>query len=156
LIRAYQRVGFDPGRDYQYIEINRHLRGLRAPFEDDIVHRLEQLGATIAREPDTGQLLINGEYTAEVVFTRCHQTAAGTLQWLVDRDRDQVADITVIVRMDAANQVPTDFYLLPRIDLRQPELRLRATNGVAVDTYRRDTLTQFIALAARARIEVAA
>jgi hypothetical protein len=30
------------------------------------------------------------------------------------------------------------------------------SNGVGVDTYRRDTLTQFLALAARASIEVAA
>jgi hypothetical protein len=156
LIRAYERVGFDPGRDYGYVEVNRHLRSLRSPFEEDVVHRLMQLGATINRDADTGQLLINGEYTAQVAFTRCQETTAGTLQWVVNLDRDRAADITVVVRMDAENKNPTDFYFLPRIDLRQPQLRLGNSNGVAVDTYRRETLTRFIELAARARIEVAA
>jgi DNA invertase Pin-like site-specific DNA recombinase len=157
LARAYERVGFDPGRDYGYVEVNRYLRALRSPFEADVVRRLEQLGATIARDAETGQLLINGEYTAEVVFTRCHQSAAGTLRWLVNLDRGQAADVTVVVRMDEANRTPTDFYLLPRIDVRTPaELRLGTSNGVAVDTYRRDTLDRFLALAARANIEVAA
>jgi hypothetical protein len=34
------------------------------------------------------------------------------------------ADITVVARMDSTNQTPTDFYLLPRIDVRQTMLRL--------------------------------
>lgn len=156
LVRAYQRVGFDPGRDYGYVEVNRHLRALRSPFEADVVRRLERLGATITRDPETGRLLINSEYTADVVFTRCQQTAAGTVRWLVNLEREQAADITVVVRMDEANEAPTDFYLLPRIDLRTPEMRLGTFNGVAVDVYRRDTLTQFLALSARANIEVAA
>src|SRR5207237_711197 len=34
LTKAYQRAGFVPDRDYGYVEINRHLRSLQAPFED--------------------------------------------------------------------------------------------------------------------------
>jgi hypothetical protein len=132
IVRAYQRVGFDPGRDYGYVEINPQLRALRSPFEADVIHRLEELGATITRAAETGRLLINGEYTADVVFTRCQQSAAGTIRWLVNLDREQAADITVVVRINEANEAPTDFYLLPRIDLRTPELRLRESNGAAV------------------------
>jgi hypothetical protein len=154
LVKAYARVGFDPGRDYSYVEVNRHLRSLRPPFEQDVIKKLEEMGATISQEPENGRLLINGEYTAEMVFTRCDQTPAGTLRWLVNLDQASIADITVVVRMDSDNRAPTDFYLLPRIDVRQPVVRLGAHNGVALDTYRRDTLTQFVALAARAKIEV--
>jgi hypothetical protein len=156
LIKAYQRVGFVPGHDYRYVETNRHLRALRSPFQADIVSKLEQLGAIISRDAESDRLIINGEYSAEIVLVRSYQTPAGSLQWLVNLNRDQVADITVVVRMDEDNRAPTDFYLLPRIDLRLPALRLGTFNGVAVDTYRRDTLNQFIALAARASIEVAA
>jgi len=67
----------------------------------------------------------------------------------------QAAAGSVIVRMDAANQSPTDFYLLPRIDVRQSLLRLGEYNGAAIDTYRYDTLNYFVAMAARATIEVA-
>jgi hypothetical protein len=67
-----------------------------------------------------------------------------------------MADITVVVRMDSANQAPTDFFLLPRIDLAMPTLRLGEANDAGVETYRRDTLEFFIGMAARASIEVAA
>jgi DNA invertase Pin-like site-specific DNA recombinase len=156
LVRAYERVGFHPGRDYGYVERNRHLRALYSPFEQDVVRRLQELGATIVQDAAAKRLVINGEYTADIVFARCHQTPAGTLRWLVNREDGDVADITIVVRMDATNETPTDFYLVPRIDLRRPRLRLGTSNGAAVDTYRRATLNQFIALAARASIEVAA
>jgi hypothetical protein len=156
LIKAYQRVGFSPDRDYRYVEINRNLRALRLPFEEEVIKKLEQMGARIARNADTGQLLINGEYTAQIVFSRCQQTACGCLRWLINLDQPSVADITVVVRMDSANQAPTDFYLLPRIDVRQAALRLGEYNGAVIDTYRYETLSFFLAMAARADIEVAA
>lgn len=156
LVKAYQRVGFTPERDYAYVEINRRLRALHSPFETDVIQKLEEMGARITRDEKTRQLLINGEYTAEIVFTRCQQTAGGTLRWLINLEQSAVADITVVVRMDASNQSPTDFYLLPRIDVRQPTLRLGEYNGAAIDTYRFDTLSFFMAMAARAKIEVAA
>lgn len=155
LIKAYQRVGFTPDRDYRYVEINRHLRTLRSPFEDDVIKKLEKMGAGITRN-ETGQLLINGEYTAEIIFTRRQQTAGGMLRWLINMDQASVPDISVVVRMDATNKAPTDFYLLPRIDVRKSMLRLSEYNGAAIDTYRYDTLNFFVAMAARSKIEVAA
>ena len=155
LLKAYQRVGYSPARDYRYIEINRHLRSLQSPFEDDVVAKLQQMGASITRQPDTGRLLINGEYTAEVLFTRCMETPAGSSRWQINLGQ-AAADITVVARMDDCNQSVADFYLLPRIDMRQPMLRLGDQNGAAIDTYRYENLNFFIAMSARTSIEVAA
>jgi len=156
LIRAYQLVGYVPDHDYSYLEINRHLRSLQEPFVQDVVGKLEGIGAKITRKDDTGQLLINDEYTASILLTRCRQTEAGALRWLVRLDQELLPDITVVARMDVANQNPADFYLLPRIDIAGSSLRLQENNGVGIDTYRFDTLGHFIALAQRANIEVAA
>ena len=156
LVKAYQLVGFVPGRDYRYLDINRHLRTLRTPFIDDIVRKLKELGATITRDNSTGRLRINNEYSAEIVLTRCHQTPAGTLRWLISMERQSRPDITVVVRMDSSNQTPMDFYLLPRIDMGQVAILLGESNGAALDTYQYDTLGFFMGMAARARIEVAA
>ena len=156
LIKAYQLVGFAPGRDYRYVEINRHLRSLHTPLVDDIVRKLEELGATITRDDATGQLRVNNEYSAEIVMTRCQQTAAGTLRWLISMERQSPPDITVVVRMDPANQSPMDFYLLPRIDIRNAAVRLGESNGAAVDTYQYETLGFFMGMAARAQIGVVA
>jgi hypothetical protein len=156
LVAAYRAVGYDPGRDYRYVEANRHLRALYPGFVDDVVKKLEALGASITRMDDSGQLLVNGEYTAEIIFTRCTQTPAGPLRWLIDLDRSLAPDITVVVRMDTANQVPMDFYFLPRIDMAASVARLGDNNGFAIDTYRFHDVAYFVKLAARAEIEVAA
>lgn len=156
LVKAYQAIGYVPDRDYRYIEVNQHLRTLRPPFVDDVAQKLEEMGATISRREGTGQLLINGEYTAEIVFTRCSQTPAGTLHWLINLDHESTPDITVVVRMDSTNQIPLDFYFLPRIDIGRALVRLGESNGAGIDTYRYDGINYFINLAARADIEDAA
>jgi hypothetical protein len=58
--------------------------------------------------------------------------------------------------MDAANERPTDFYLLPFIDINMALLRLGETNAAPIETYRFDTLEYFVGMATRTRIEVAA
>lgn len=156
LIEAYRRIGFVPERDYRYVEINRRLRGMESPFVEDVIRKIEQIGGVIAQSGEGRHFLINGEFTAGVVFTRCSQTPAGTLRWLVNLERESTPDITVVVRMDAANEAPMDFYFLPRIDIGRTLVKLGESNGVGIDTYRYGDLGEFVALAARAEIEAAA
>jgi DNA invertase Pin-like site-specific DNA recombinase len=157
LVNAYEQVGFTPERDYSYVEINRHLRrGVQPSVEQEVVAKLEQLGATVRRDGCSGMFIINGEFSANILVARCHQTSAGSAQWHINLDETSVADITIVVRMDGTNQAPADFYLLPRFDVRDRQLRLREKNGIALDVYRRATLNCFIDLAAKSRIEEAA
>lgn len=151
LVQAYQLVGFVPDRDYRYVEINRRLRGMESPFVEDVIRKIEQMGGVIAQEGS--HILINGEFTAGIVFTRCSQTPAGTLKWLVNLERDSTPDITVVVRMDIANERPLDFYFLPRIDIGRTMLKLGEANWAGIDTYRYEELGGFVALAARADVE---
>ena len=78
------------------------------------------------------------------------------LRWLIRFDQRIVPDITILVRMDAANERPADYYLLPVMDIQTPKLLLCETNGVFLDTYQFDTLDYFAELTHRRRIEVAA
>lgn len=45
-------------------------------------------------------------------------------------------DIHIVARMDPENLQPTDYYLLPSIDIEIPEFRLTEFNGASVDTFR--------------------
>ena len=58
--------------------------------------------------------------------------------------------------MDATNQQPADYYLLPIMDIAAPKLLLCETNGVYLDTYQFDNLDYFTIMAKRRKIEVAA
>ncbi len=58
--------------------------------------------------------------------------------------------------MDATNEQPADYYLLPTIDMSVSKLRFREDNGIFLDTYRFASLNYFVQMSARVRIEVAA
>jgi hypothetical protein len=149
-------IGFDPGRDYSYLEINRTLRVLYPQLVEDIVRRLGANGASVTRDAVTDLLLINGEYSAIMVLSRCRQTSTGSLRWLIQIDQRLIPDITILVRMDSANSRPVDYYLLPIMDIESPRLLLCESNGAHLDTYQFNNLDHFTAIAARRRIEVAA
>jgi hypothetical protein len=58
--------------------------------------------------------------------------------------------------MDAINEAPLDYYLLPSIGTPLGKLRLAEDNGVGLDTYRFNTLDFFFGMAARVRVPEAA
>jgi hypothetical protein len=115
-----------------------------------------RLGASVRRDEASDLLVINGQYSAALVLSRCRHSQSGRLRWFIPLDRLPAADITVVVRMDPANDQPEDYYLLPRIGVDPVELRLAEANGAAVDTFRFDNLDYFLGMAALRRIEVAA
>lgn len=156
LLRAYRLVGFTPDRDYRYVEINRVLRRMHADTVVETVARIQSLGGTVASDPTTDLLTINGEFTASIAIARCQSTPAGSLRWKIRFDTSLGPDITVALRMEPDNQAVLDYYLLPRIDIPSTTVRLAEENGVFLDAYRFETLDGFFHLTARSRIRSAA
>ena len=156
LLRAYSLVGYTPRRDYRYIEINRVLRRLHPDMVEMVVTGLEQAGGTVQREGGNDLIEVNGEFSLSVIIVRCRHTASGALRWQIRFDTGLQPDITVVIRMDANNQQPFDFYLFPRIDMASARLRLAEDNGLGLDAYRFETLDSLYELAARSRIAEAA
>ena len=153
LIQAYRLAGYTPYRDFSYVEINQRLRALHPTLIDATVQRLESVGASIGMDNDSSHLVVNGEYTAALVLLRCLQTPSGSLLWRIRFGRKRLPDITVMVRMNPANDEPSDFYLLPLFEIHMPSLRLMEYNAAYVDTYRFDSLDGFAQLALRTRIK---
>jgi DNA invertase Pin-like site-specific DNA recombinase len=156
LLQAYRLAGYVPERDYSYIEINSELRKLHPQLVSDVMARLDAVGAEVTRDAASDLLLINGEYSASMVLSRCRQTPSGSLRWLITIDQKVAPDITILVRMDPANEQPADYYLLPIMDIESPRVLLCETNGAYLDTYQFDNLDYFAAIAMRRKIEGAA
>lgn len=156
LLRAYALVGFAPDHDYRYLETNRRLRQLHPGIVAPIIAGIENVGGHVQRDSATDVLTINREFTASIVIVRCFQTGAGSLRWKIRLDTALNPDITIAVRMDAANDQAKDYYVLPRLDMREAVLRLAEYNGLSLDAYRFDTLDQFFRLTARVPIRMAA
>jgi DNA invertase Pin-like site-specific DNA recombinase len=156
LIRAYQMVGFTPDRDYGYLEINRYLREMYPDVVRQTELRIEKLGASVVRDPATGILNINAEFSISIVLARCHSSETGGRRWKVRFDTSLCPDITVAVRLDAENRAALDYYLLPRLDFGGERICLAESNAFELDSYRFDTLDYLYGMAERFRIRRAA
>ena len=91
-----------------------------------------------------------------VVLARCFATSAGCCRWNLRLDTIIRPDITIAVRMTAANDAILDYYLLPMAELTTHRLRLAEENGLALDPYRFDNLDLFTSLVRRSSISEAA
>lgn len=156
LLRAYALVGFSPDHDYRYLAINRKLRAMHPDIVQSVLTGIAAAGGSVALDQTTDLLTINGEFSAALLIVRCFQTAAGTNRWKLRLDTKLSPDLTVAVRMDSANEQPKDYYLLPRLDMREAVFRLAEYNGLSLDSYRFDSLEPFFQMAARASLRLAA
>jgi DNA invertase Pin-like site-specific DNA recombinase len=156
LLRAYGLIGFRPRRDYAYIEINRMLRKLHPGIVDKIIARLRSVGCTAEQDAENDLIYINNEFSISVVIVRCRHLPGGSYRWRLRLDTGLCPDITMAVRMDVRNSAPRDYYILPRIDVENPRLRLAEENGLGVDAYRFDSLDSFFELVRPVRVTEAA
>ncbi len=145
-------VGFTPDRDYRYIEVNRLLRAMHPSVVAAVLEGIRAAGGSVEQDPKTELLTVNHEFTTSVVLARCQETASGGRRWHVRFDTGIAPDITVAVRMAPGNSEALDYYLLPRLDMNLPRLRLRESNGISLDAYRFDRLDALFDLAARTHI----
>jgi hypothetical protein len=150
--RAYQLVGFTPDRDFRYVEINRLLRGLQPEIIDEAMERISGVGGHVEQDHGTQMLTVNKEFTVSICIARCQETAAGTLRWQIRFDTSLSPDLIVALRMDRENKIVQDYYVLPRIDLPGPQVRLGEHNGLALDSFRFDSLDQLYEMAARTKL----
>ena len=114
LLRAYQLIGYSPGRDYDYVEINRLLRSMHQRVLNDAVEGIEGAGGHVSIDGATDLLTLNGEFTTSVVIARCFSMPTGARRWKVRMDASLRPDITLAIRMDHDNREALDYYLLPQ------------------------------------------
>jgi DNA invertase Pin-like site-specific DNA recombinase len=156
LVSAYRLIGYYSGIDYDFIEVNRRLRQEHPVLVARVVRQIEELGA-VARWDEKHEIVhLNDELRVSIVLCRHCTTPGGSSRWLVRLDDGLKPDITVAVRMDAANAGIRDYYLLPAIDMTWENLHVGEENGIYLDAYRFDTLDYFIGMAERIKLEGAA
>lgn len=148
LLRAYSLIGFNPDRDYRYLEINRALRRRLPEILGRVTEDFERVGASVNRDNSTDLLKLNDQFTVSVVIARCLRTPAGAYRWRIRFDASLKPDITVVVRLNANQSDILDYYIFPNIDQPARPVRLAEDhNDFFFDAYRFDTLDPLYALA---------
>ncbi|MBF0423250.1 MAG: recombinase family protein [Magnetococcales bacterium] len=156
LLRAYRLVGYNPDRDYRYIEINRQLRRLHPEAVARMVAGIEGIGGAVKHDPVTDLLTVNREFTVSMVIARHRETLTGMSRWFIRFDTGLCPDISVVARMAPGNEAIRDYYLLPALLFDRKPLRLEDINGAFLDAFRFDDLSFLFALAHRVRLQEAA
>lgn len=152
LVRAYQLIGYNPERDYSFIEINRFLREMHKNIFEDTIVKIEEIGGDVRIDQDNDLLNINDYFTTSIVICRCNQLPTGGFRWKVRFDTSLCPDITIAVRMNEGNSTIRDYYLLPALDFKDPRLLLSEQNMGILDSYRFPDLNQLFDMARRIAI----
>ena len=153
MVSAYRLIGYDPGIDYDFVEINRRLRQEHPVLVARVVRQIEELGAVARWDKEHQIVHLNDELRVSIVLCRHGTTPGGSSRWLVRLDDGLKPDITVAVRMDAANAGIRDYYLLPAIDMTWENLHVGEENGIYLDAYRFDTLEYLFGMAQRTKLQ---
>lgn len=156
LSRAYQQVGFTPNRDYRFIEINKLLRVMHPEIVSKTHQAMLDLGGRVTRDPVTDLLTLNDEMTISLVIARCTLLKGGVRRWKIRFDTSLMPDITVAVRLDSANKMPLDYYLLPRLDFGESVIKLAERNGIEYECYRHESLDYLYGMAEQTPVRRAA
>ena len=147
LLRAYRLIGYIPDRDYRYVEINQRLRAMHSDIVLQTVADIERLcGRRIFVDPATSLLEMNHHLFISIVISRCFVTASGLRRWKIRFDTGLRPDITVAVRMNAANENIHDYYILPALEFGQADLKLQDENADLLDSFRTDSLEYLLGM----------
>lgn len=156
LIDSYRLIGYEPARDYGFIEANRHLRERFPKIFNETQQKIEAVGGRVSVDSNTQLILVNEEFTVSIVLCRCQLVGATRRRWQVRFDFSLFPDITVAVRMLPGENEVLDYYLFPMIDLVAPNLRLGDTNPKELELYRFESLEILSALSKRFHLSSAA
>jgi DNA invertase Pin-like site-specific DNA recombinase len=149
LIRAYRLVGYDPGRDMRYLEINRHIRLLYPQVLEATQEAIACWGGRFRRDPANDLMHINDEFALSVVIARCKLTPCGRERWRLRFDTSLDADVNVAVRLNHGNSGVLDYYIVPRCVLDSPRLSIGRFNEFSIESFRCNSLEALSRLAQR-------
>jgi hypothetical protein len=151
LLTVYREIGYSD-RTREKAEATRQQTIVLC---QEIAVQIQQLmvnsGATVAWLPGDSSLLINDEYSIEIRILRHLIRVNDKSLWKMQFRAERRTDLTVLVRLDQANLVPLDYYLLPRGDA--PACMTVVENKRhRLDGYRYPTLDHLVQLAGRSSI----
>jgi DNA invertase Pin-like site-specific DNA recombinase len=152
LANAYRLVGYTPAKDLTHFEKAQALRRLGERLLTGIAAKIQEQGGSVGADVG-GALILNREFTVSVQVIQCRPNGFGSFRWRAKLGRASFqADVLLAVRMDADNNRPLDYYLLPIHAIKLKRLLLREDNGLAIDTFRFDSLNFLLGMGQRTKL----
>ena len=156
LLRVYSLVGYEPEKDFRYLEIRERLRAIQTKIVSRLLSGIEKLGATVSLDATSQFLTINREFTVSICVVKHLATEGGASRWSVKFGAERRPDVTVAVRMNESNEAVRDYYFFPSMEFGAPKISLAERNPLDYDVFRFDNLSALFEMARRQRIYEAA
>jgi DNA invertase Pin-like site-specific DNA recombinase len=112
LRRAYGLIGYVSEKDWCGYPDGLFRLTLAKQIIGTVIQEAADRGATTRWNGQKRQVTINGNYTVAAVVAR-NTKRYRWHQWRIFTRRENIADITIIARLDIANAVPMDFLCVP-------------------------------------------
>jgi hypothetical protein len=146
---AYERIGFESKRRYQWVGIEAEMTLIIDAAVAEIVRRIAELGGTASFEPRSRLLSIGQAFTVTIGSARCICEGIGRRRWHVRVNRRATTDFTLIFRMDTGNKRILDYYLIATADLAAARVdRFRTTSRAFRKATQHDDLGTFYRICA--------
>lgn len=152
LLKAYELIGYQPPKNWQFITSRERLTSLRTQAIGDLLAAIGCVGGKATYDGETDLVRINDEFTVAVEIARCRASDHGYPFWSMDTRRQSVADIFTLIRMRPGDLVIRDYLIAPASEI-VGKSQLAANNGAQLDTYLFSTLDPLVKLSARASAE---
>ena len=117
-----------------------------------IESELTKEGAVVRVDLASGLVKINDEFTLRVAVVPCEERPVGT-RWIFRLKSKMKTDLTVMARMDPANDHAQDYYVFPRAERTQDTIAVTPEDHLRAGLYRFDDLSFLKRLARRANVE---
>jgi hypothetical protein len=150
---AYALAGWKSVRNRSIMDTERVVVGQQRALEDTIIEQLTRGGAQVSHQRNTSLFAVEGEYSLCVIVVRCKPTKDAGNRWHVRFRSDLDADITVIARLNEANDSILDYFLLPAGTIKRSYLTLAVHNPLHLEIFRFDNLDFLGELISRTRLE---
>ena len=126
-------MGYHRPRITEFLEFSRRTE-----------HTIAELGGYITRDLKIDLLTLNDELVISLVLACCQTAANGHQPWRIRIDSAKFdPDITVAIRLGAANTQELDHCLLPQLVLPDQEIRVSNKNSADFKFFRFDDLNFF-------------
>lgn len=149
---AYHAVGFKVRWRTSHTPLWRRMMAAAQDLGASLAQRVQRMGGAAWWEQKKRLLHFNDELRVSIWFVRCSLSNFGTQRWVVRLPPELKPDLTLLVRMDAKNQVIKDYYLFPRLDMPWTDNQLAENNGIYFDCYRFPTLDFLLGMVTRVKL----
>lgn len=133
LRRAYEKVGYTRKHGFK-----KETEIARVRCLSEFLSKLRAVGVIAAIDSRTRIIQINEDLKVWLAASQCSCDGQG-FRWWIPRKSSSPIDLTIMARLNAANDAILDFYVFPKEGLPKRQT-LRPHNSLLLDVYRFDNL----------------